>query len=101
MKKMKKVLALLTAGALMFGCMFTSCSNGSGGNESGGSSSTTEEKSGYIVNQDKDFLYVACGDKKVLKIKELQVSGKTRTQVKNFLSNGKNYIGKVLGEINE
>lgn len=43
MKKMSKVLALLTAGALLFGCMFTSCSNGSSGNESGGSSSTIEE----------------------------------------------------------
>ncbi len=42
MKKMKKVLALLTAGALLFGCMFTSCSNGSSGNESGGNSTTTD-----------------------------------------------------------
>lgn len=42
MKKMNKILALLTAGALLFGCMFTSCSNASGGNEKGGSSSTTE-----------------------------------------------------------
>jgi hypothetical protein len=36
MKKMNKVLALLTAGALLFGCMFTSCSNGSSGNENAG-----------------------------------------------------------------
>ena len=38
MKKMSKILALLTAGALLFGCMFTSCSNGSSGDENGGGS---------------------------------------------------------------
>ena len=52
MKKMSKVLALLTAGALLFGCMFTSCSNGSGGggnesgNESGNGSGNENGESG-------------------------------------------------------
>jgi hypothetical protein len=48
MKKMKKVLALLTAGALLFGCMFTSCSNGSGGGGNGGDENDPDLK--YKIN---------------------------------------------------
>ena len=47
MKKMNKVLALLTAGALLFGCMFTSCSNGSSGDGSGDGSGSGGTGGGY------------------------------------------------------
>ena len=59
------------------------------------------EAVGTIIKQDKKNIYVLCGNNTVLKIKELQVSGKKRMPVTNFLSNKKNYVGITLGEINE
>lgn len=52
---------------------------------------------GEIIKQDKDALYVKCHNS-IIKILELQISGKTRTTTKNFLSNNKNYVGIILGE---
>ena len=59
------------------------------------------EAVGTIIKKDKKYIYVLCGNNTVLKIKELQVSGKKRMPVTNFLSNKKNYVGITLGEINE
>ena len=59
------------------------------------------DKGGTIIKQDKKYIYVLCGNGTVLKVKELQVSGKKRMPVVNFLSNKKDYVGTVLGEENE
>lgn len=56
---------------------------------------------GEILEQDKEALYVQCNENTVLKITEVQLSGKNRMSVKNFLSNRKNYVGTILGEVNE
>ena len=59
------------------------------------------EKAGTIIKQDKKYIYVLCGKNTVLKVKELQISGKKRMPVVNFLSNKKDYVGTILGGINE
>ena len=59
------------------------------------------DKVGTIISQDKKNIYVLCGNKTVLKVNELQVSGKKRMPVVNFLSNKKDYVGTILGEENE
>ena len=59
------------------------------------------EKVGTIIKQDKKHIYILCGENTVLKVKELQISGKKRIPVVNFLSNKKDYVGTILGEINE
>ena len=59
------------------------------------------EKAGTIIKQDKKYIYILCGKNTVLKVKELQISGKKRMPVVNFLSNKKDYVGTILGEINE
>lgn len=59
------------------------------------------DKVGTIIKQDKKYIYVLCGNGTVLKVKELQVSGKKRMPVVNFLLNKKDYVGTVLGEENE
>ena len=59
------------------------------------------DKVGTIIKQDKKYIYVLCGNGTVLKVKELQISGKKRMPVVNFLSNKKDYVGTVLGEENE
>lgn len=56
---------------------------------------------GTIIRQDKKHIYVSCGENTLLKVKELQVAGKKRMPVVNFLSNKKDYVGTKLGEINE
>lgn len=56
---------------------------------------------GTIVAQDKQALYVQCAAGTVLKVLELQVAGKARNTVQNFLSNKKDYVGTVLGELSE
>ncbi|VTX83437.1 methionyl-tRNA formyltransferase [Gemella haemolysans] len=58
-------------------------------------------KVGTIIKQDKKNIYVLCGKGTVLKVQELQVSGKKRMPVVNFLSNKKDYVGTILGEENE
>lgn len=58
-------------------------------------------KVGTIIKQDKKNIYILCGNNTVLKVNELQVSGKKRMPVANFLSNKKDYVGTVLGEENE
>lgn len=64
-------------------------------------SAINSDNIGEIIGQDKESLYVQCGENTALKILGVQLSGKNRTSVKNFLSNGKKYLGKILGEINE
>ena len=59
------------------------------------------EKAGTIIKQDKKYIYLLCGENTVLKVKELQISGKKRMPVVNFLSNKKDYVGTILGGINE
>ena len=59
------------------------------------------EKVGTIIKQDKKHIYILCGENTVLKVKELQISGKKRMPVVNFLSNKKDYVGTILGGINE
>ena len=59
------------------------------------------DRVGTIVKQDKKNIYILCGNGTVLKVNELQVSGKKRMPVSNFLSNKKDYVGTVLGEENE
>ena len=58
-------------------------------------------KVGTIIKQDKKNIYVLCGNDTVLGVHELQVSGKKRMPVVNFLSNKKDYVGTILGEENE
>ena len=58
-------------------------------------------KVGTIIKQDKKNIYVSCGNGTVLRVHELQVSGKKRMPVVNFLSNKKDYVGTILGEENE
>ena len=58
-------------------------------------------KVGTIIKQDKKNIYVFCGNGTVLRVHELQVSGKKRMPVVNFLSNKKDYVGTILGEENE
>ncbi len=58
-------------------------------------------KVGTIVKQDKKNIYILCGNETILKVHELQVSGKKRMPVVNFLSNKKDYVGTILGEENE
>lgn len=58
-------------------------------------------KVGTIIKQDKKNIYVLCGNGKVLRVHELQVSGKKRMPVVNFLSNKRDYVGTILGEENE
>ena len=59
------------------------------------------DKVGTIIKQDKKNIYILCGKNTVLKVNELQVSGKKRMPVVSFLSNKKDYVGTVLGEENE
>ena len=59
------------------------------------------EKAGTIIKQDKKYIYILCGKNTVLKVKELQISGKKRMPVVNFLSNKKDDVGTILGGINE
>lgn len=59
------------------------------------------KKVGTIIKQDKKYIYLLCGENTVLKVKELQISGKKRMPVVNFLSNKKDYVGTILGGINE
>ena len=61
----------------------------------------SSKKVGTIIKQDKKHIYILCGKNTVLKVKELQISGKKRMPVVNFLSNKKDYVGTILGGINE
>ena len=61
----------------------------------------SSKKVGTIIKQDKKHIYLLCGKNTVLKVKELQISGKKRMPVVNFLSNKKDYVGTILGGINE
>ena len=62
---------------------------------------STYTKVGTIIKQDKKNIYVLCGNGTVQRVHELQVSGKKRMPVVNFLSNKKDYVGTILGEENE
>ena len=61
----------------------------------------SSKKVGTIIKQDKKHIYLLCGENTVLKVKELKISGKKRMPVVNFLSNKKDYVGTILGGINE
>ena len=61
----------------------------------------SSKKVGTIIKQDKKHIYLLCGENTVLKVKELQISGKKRMTGVNFLSNKKDYVGTILGGINE
>ena len=61
----------------------------------------SSKKVGTIIKQDKKHIYLLCGENTVLKVKELQISGKKRMPVVNFLSNKKDYVGTIFGGINE
>ena len=61
----------------------------------------SSKKVGTIIKQDKKHIYLLCGENTVLKVKELQISGKKRMPVVNFLLNKKDYVGTILGGINE
>lgn len=61
----------------------------------------SSKKVGTIIKQDKKHIYLLCGENTVLKVKELQISGKKRMPGVNFLSNKKDYVGTILGGINE
>jgi methionyl-tRNA formyltransferase len=47
---------------------------------------TTEEQPGTIIFKDKKNLWIACGNKTVLAIKELQPAGKGRQLIQEFLN---------------
>lgn len=44
----------------------------------------SSKKVGTIIKQDKKHIYLLCGENTVLKVKELQISGKKRMPVVNF-----------------
>lgn len=55
---------------------------------------------GTVVKQDKKNFYVLCKNDTLLKIKEVQPSGKKRMICQNFITN-KDLVGTVLGENND
>ncbi|MBU9720401.1 MULTISPECIES: methionyl-tRNA formyltransferase [Bacillaceae] len=63
----------------------------------------TDEKPGTVIQIEDNGLHVACGDNTVLKLTEIQPSGKKRMDVKTFLLGaGKGWTeGKMLGENDE
>ncbi|MBU0278510.1 methionyl-tRNA formyltransferase [Gemella sp. zg-1178] len=56
---------------------------------------------GTIIKQENNALFIKCGDNTVLKLLEVQMSGKKRVDIKSFLSNKKDYLGIRLGDLNE
>ncbi|WP_027963140.1 methionyl-tRNA formyltransferase [Halalkalibacillus halophilus] len=62
-------------------------------------SATTSEKGGTIVSIEEDGILVATGDQKLIKLIEIQPSGKKRMLAKDFLRGSKEYfqIGEQLG----
>ncbi|MBU9712463.1 methionyl-tRNA formyltransferase [Evansella tamaricis] len=63
----------------------------------------TDEKPGTVIKLEEDSFSVACGEKTVLKVMEIQPSGKKRMDVKTFLQGaGKRWNpGMMLGESDE
>lgn len=57
-------------------------------------------KPGTIIQQNKQYLLVKCGENTTLKLKEVQISGKKRMCINNFI-NSRNYEGIILGENND
>lgn len=55
------------------------------------------EKNGAVLRAKGDELFVACGNQTVLSVKELQLEGKKRMRVRDFLNGVKMQVGEVLG----
>lgn len=55
-----------------------------------------ETKTGTILKAEKDDLLVACGANSALKLTEIQIEGKRRMSVRDFLNGQKIEIGEVL-----
>lgn len=58
--------------------------------------SINDEESGTIINVDKDFFDVACGNG-ILRVRELQLEGKKRMDTKSFLLGNQWKTGMKLG----
>lgn len=48
-------------------------------------SKNTEKECGEIISDGKSFVNVVCGDKSILSLKEIQMAGKKRMKIKEFL----------------
>ncbi len=55
------------------------------------------ENSGIILSAKGDELVVSCGNHSQLKILELQIEGKRRMSVRDFLNGIKIQVGDILG----
>ena len=58
----------------------------------------TDECAGKIIKTDKDSIFVSCGNKTVIKIKQIQLEGKKSMSVKDFLVGNEIQTGIVLGK---
>ncbi|MEO6588901.1 MAG: methionyl-tRNA formyltransferase [Pyrinomonadaceae bacterium] len=56
-----------------------------------------ESKTGTILKADKDDFIVACGANSALKLLEIQIEGKRRMNVRDFLNGQKFEVGDVFG----
>jgi len=62
---------------------------------------TTNEKPGVIIGVTKDIIEISCGENTVIGLTEIQVPGKKRMSVKDFLNgNGKNMV-TINKEVNK
>ena len=57
-----------------------------------------EIKTGTILAAEKDDFIVACGGNSALKLLEIQIEGKRRMNVRDFLNGQKIEAGEVLGQ---
>ncbi|MBK7393517.1 MAG: methionyl-tRNA formyltransferase [Chloracidobacterium sp.] len=59
---------------------------------------TSDAPSGTVLTANGDIFEVACGDRSVLTVGEVQPEGKRRMSVRDFLNGAKPQIGTILGE---
>ena len=57
-----------------------------------------EEKTGKIIQADRDNFIVACGGNSALKLLEIQIEGKRRMNARDFLNGQKIEVGEILGQ---
>ncbi len=57
-----------------------------------------EIKTGTIVKVERDDFIVACGGNSALKLLEIQIEGKRRMNVRDFLNGQKIEVGEILGQ---
>lgn len=62
-----------------------------------GSEQRTTDTAGEILESPKATVYVSCGNQTILQIEELQLEGKKRMNVRDFLNGVKLEVGEVLG----